>query len=174
MTDKQQNIHIIATGGTIDSKFHAPTESSKVKENSGIEQFLNNIIQPHFSYKLDQICMLDSGDITDKIRSDIINLIENSPSSKILITHGTNTMVETLEYIQNELQIKNKTIILTGSMIPMDGFCPTDGGFNLGYAIANIEAIGFGVYIAMNGKIFKPNEVNKNFKIGRFECKETK
>jgi L-asparaginase len=172
MTDKTQDIHIIATGGTIDSKFDPPTEGSKVKEKSGIDKFLKGVIQPHFTYILEEICMLDSGEITNSIRSDIVDKIKESPSCKFIITHGTNTMVETLEYIQDNLNEYNKTVILTGSMIPMDGFCPTDGGFNLGYSLGQIQNVKPGIYIAMNGNLFGAKEVRKNFDIGRFEYTE--
>jgi len=165
------NIHIIATGGTIDSKFHAPKEGSLVKNETGIPAFLSDIIQPHFTFSTTQLCMLDSGDITDTIREQIVDIIHTCEEQYILITHGTNTMTETLSYITNKLESTTKTIILTGAMIPLDGFCSTDSGFNLGYAIAKLEELPAGVYIAMNGKIFENGKVEKNFGIARFEDK---
>ncbi|HPD83164.1 MAG: asparaginase domain-containing protein [Alphaproteobacteria bacterium] len=172
MTDKQENIHIIATGGTIDSKFFAPKEGSKVKDKSGIPDFLKNIINNHFDFTFDQFVMLDSSDITDDIRAALAQKIQETNSNKVLITHGTNTMSETLEYLDKRLFGTKKTIILTGAMIPMDGFCPTDGGFNLGYAIGQLQNLPSGVYIAMHGNIFKAGEAEKNFQIARFEYKK--
>jgi len=127
MPENKQHIHFIATGGTIDSKFYAPKEGSKVKENSGIPDFLKNIITPHFHFTFDQYVMVDSSDITDSIRAELVSKIKNSEHNKFIITHGTNTMSETLDYLTNALKEENKTVILTGSMIPMEGFCPTDG-----------------------------------------------
>jgi len=169
MTNHKENIHIIVTGGTIDSKFHAPKEGSLVKEHSGIPQFLNETIVPHFTFTFDQFVMLDSSDITDQIRDELIVKINNCNFDKILITHGTNTMTETLKYLSAKLEGTEKTIFLTGAMIPLDGFCPTDSGFNLGYAIAQLQNHSKGFYISMNGAVFKTNEVEKNFKISRFE-----
>ena len=166
---KKNKIHIIATGGTIDSKFYAPTESSLVKQESGIPSFLDMIIKPHFYFSFDQHIMVDSNDITNQVRDSLIEKIKNSPSDKILITHGTNTLTQTLHYFTEKLTNTPKTIFLTGSMIPMDGFCPTDGGFNLGFAIANLINYPAGVYIAMNGAVFADGDVKKNFDIARFE-----
>ena len=166
---KKENIHIIATGGTIDSKFNPSTESTKVKPQSGIPDFINNIIQPHFTFSFEQLVMVDSSEITDSIRAEIISKIENSSANKIIILHGTNTMVETLNYLEENNHNKEKIIFLTGSMIPLDGFTPTDAGFNLGFAIGTILNHINGNFIAMNGKIFSPKAVKKNFDIGRFE-----
>ena len=165
-------IHLIATGGTIDSVFHAPKEGSLVKEKTGLPNFLNTVVMPHFNIKTTQLCMVDSGDITDDHRGQMVRIIQDEPEHKFLITHGTNTMTETLSYLDKELSSTQKTVILTGSMIPLEGFSPTDSGFNLGYAIAHLEHLTSGVYLAMNGKLFKNNEVKKNFQIARFEHKE--
>ncbi len=166
-----QTIHIIATGGTIDSKFYPPTESSKVKENSGIKDFLDLTINPHFSFFVEELCMLDSSKINNTILDDLIKSIEKSECDKILITHGTNTMTETLSYLNQNIPQISKAIILTGSMIPLEGFTPTDAGFNLGYAIAQLQNLKEGIYICMNGKIFETGNVLKNFEIARFEEK---
>ena len=174
MTENKETIHIIATGGTIDSKFYAPKESSRVKKDSGIPNFLNEIISPHFDFTFDQFVMVDSSDITDNIRDDLVKKINNCKSNKIIITHGTNTMTETLNYLSEKLTCCNKAVFLTGAMIPLDGFCPTDSGFNLGYAIAQLQNYKSGVYIAMNGAVFKPNQVKKNFDVARFEFADTK
>lgn len=169
MNNNINHIHLITTGGTIDSKFFPPTESTKVREKSIIPDFLNQIIKPHFQITHRNISMLDSSEITDSIRDDIISEIKTCDANNILITHGTNTMSETLDYLSARIEKTDKTIILTGSMIPMDGFCPTDGGFNLGFAIAKFQVIEKGIYLAMNGKIFETEKVKKDFSLGRFE-----
>ncbi len=171
MTAQEDKIHIIVTGGTIDSKFHAPTESSLVKTESGIPKFLTEIIQPYFNFSFEQVCMVDSSDISDEIRDKIFQSIRQTTCTKILITHGTNTMSETLSYLSEKLSNPDKTVVITGAMIPLEGISPTDSGFNLGFAIAKLLELPSGVYLSMNGKIFRPNEVKKNFDIARFEEK---
>ena len=168
----KNHIHIIATGGTIDSKFYPPTEKNIVHDESRIPVFLTDIIKPHIDFSFEQVAMVDSTDITDQLRQKIGQSIDNSEHKKILITHGTNTMTETLRYLQKNLKHSDKVIILTGAMIPLDGYVPTDAGFNLGYAIAQLENKNAGIYIAMNGKLFENGHVVKNFTLGRFEFKD--
>ncbi len=111
--------------------------------------------------------MLDSKEITQEIRETLVKAIQRSTAQKILIVHGTDTMVETLEYLENK--ITNKTLILTGSMIPLKQFILSDGGFNLGYALAQLQTLENGSYLCMNAQTFKAGEVQKDFKNARFE-----
>jgi len=115
-----------------------------------------------------EVCMKDSRDITPIELKSILHAIEKSECKKIIITHGTYTMPDTARYIEANLKNNNKTIILTGSMIPLDGFTLSDGGFNLGYAMSQLEILEPGVYLAMNGKVFTPGETMKITKEGRF------
>jgi L-asparaginase len=88
---------------------------------------------------------------------------------RILITHGTDTMAETASLLESK--VKNKTIVLTGAMVPYK-FGSSDGLFNLGSALAFVQSLPHGVYVAMNGKIFKGNNVRKNKATGEFELLE--
>lgn len=172
MSENKQHIHIIATGGTIDSVF-SPKEYKPIpKESSGIEEFIQNYIKPHFETSLSTVSMIDSLYMTDDIRADILKIIEESNQNLILITHGTDGMIDSAKYIEQNLKDKNKTIIFIGSMIPLTGFSPSDAGFNLGFAIGNLLNLISGVYISMNGKIFTPDNVQKNIDKSRFEFKE--
>ncbi len=110
--------------------------------------------------------MIDSCDMTDEDREIIVKNCENVPEKKIIITHGTDTIVETAKILANS--ITDKTIILTGAMIPYT-FGSSDGLFNLGSAIAFVQTLPVGVFIAMNGRYFKWDNVRKNKKIGEFE-----
>ena len=172
MSEKQQHIRIIATGGTIDSKFHAPTEGKIIKNESGIPDYLNEIIHPHFTYKFKKVIMIDSLDMLDEHRYKIIEEINKTDTNKIIVTHGTDTMIETAKFIEDKISDIQKTIILVGSMIPLDGFYHSDAPFNIGYAIAQVQACKPGVYICMNAHCFTPQEAIKNISIARFEFKD--
>jgi len=169
MTDNKDTIHIIATGGTIDAHF-SPKEYKPVpNEESIIEDFIKNFIKPHFDMKTSTVSMIDSLYMTKEIRGNILETIKKSNHDKILITHGTDGMIDTAKFIYDES--KNRAIILTGAMIPLKGFSPSDAGFNLGFAIGNLLNINSGLFIAMNGKIFTPDNIVKNLEQSRFEDK---
>jgi L-asparaginase len=98
----------------------------------------------------------------------MINAINKSPAKNIIITHGTYTMPDTARFIASRIKNNTKIIILTGSMIPLLGFSPSDAGFNLGFALGQFDSLTPGVYVAMNGQIFTPLEVVKLVSQGRF------
>ncbi len=162
-------IHFIITGGTIDSHFDPARATTVVNKKTILPQYLEKTIKSYVDATFEEICMLDSRELTDEIREQIIQAIQTSKSKKILITHGTDTMPETARFIAKGLGKTDKTIILTGSMIPIKEFAMSDAGFNLGYAIANVQSAPAGVYIAMNARLFTAEQVVKNKKIGRFE-----
>lgn len=112
--------------------------------------------------------MKDSRDIIKKDLKKILQTIEESSYQKIIITHGTYTMPDTGRFLEANLKRKDQVIIITGSMIPLNGFSPSDGPFAIGYAIAKIQDLEPGIYICMNGKIFSPKEVMKVNKEGKF------
>ncbi|MEK9132655.1 MAG: asparaginase domain-containing protein [Patescibacteria group bacterium] len=116
-----------------------------------------------------EICMKDSRDLTPQDVELVCKTVEKSQHTKIIITHGTYTMPDTAKYLKENLKRKDQTIILTGSLIPIHGFSSSDGGFNLGYAVAQLEHLPAGVYLCMNGQVFEAGKVKKNVKEGRFE-----
>jgi len=115
------------------------------------------------------VSMIDSLYMTDDIRTDILKTIKKSNCSKVLITHGTDGIIDTANFIQTSAI--DKAIILTGAMIPLKGFSPSDAGFNLGFAIGNLLNLRSGVFISMNGKVFTPDKTIKNSEVSRFEDK---
>lgn len=165
------NLHFILTGGTIDAFYNAINQTATPNINSAIPDYLNEYIQPYDEISYNQICMKDSRDITDTDRANIVKDIEQTLANKIIITHGTDTMQITAEYILNALELPQKTIILTGSMVPLKGFANNDSAFNLGYAMASAKTLRPGVYIAMHGHIFYAGRVTKNKNRARFEVK---
>ena len=110
--------------------------------------------------------MIDSLKMTDDERDYIINKCKSENNNKIVITHGTDTMVETALQLGNV--INNKTIVITGAMIPFK-FGSSDGLFNMGSALSYVQSLSDGVYLAMNGQIFNPKNVKKNKRLGIFE-----
>ena len=114
------------------------------------------------------VCMKDSRAINEQDLKEILEAIEKSSSTKIIVTHGTYTMPDTARYVKANLKRNDQTIILTGSMIPIQGFAPSDGPFSLGYAYAEVLRLSPSVYIAMNGRIFNAEEATKIISEGRF------
>ena len=112
--------------------------------------------------------MKDSRSLNTKDLQNILKSTEDSTSKKIIITHGTYTMPDTARYLVANLKRKDQIIILTGSMIPITGFSPSDAPFNLGYSIASLKTLNPGVYVCMNGQIFDPKEVFKRISEGKF------
>jgi L-asparaginase len=112
------------------------------------------------------VMMLDSLEMTDADRQIILENCRKSSEGKIVITHGTDTMVDTAKVLGEN--IKDKTIVLTGAMIPY-AFGSSDGLFNLGSALSFVQALPPGVYIAMNGRYFTWDNVRKNRERGEFE-----
>lgn len=110
--------------------------------------------------------MVDSLEMTDEDRDLIVHQCNNCDETQIVITHGTDTMADTAKIIAQK--INNKTIILTGAMIPIK-FGSSDGLFNLGSALAFAQTLPAGVYVAMNGRCFNWDNVRKNKQTGVFE-----
>ena len=159
-----KKIRIIVTGGTFDKEYNDINGELYFK-NSHVQNMLE-LGRSRLDLNIRTLMMIDSCDMTEEDRYIIAKNCEKSSEKKIIITHGTDTMVETAKILSNS--IKDKTIILTGAMIPYT-FGSSDGLFNLGSAIAFVQILPAGVYIAMNGKFFNWDNVRKNKKIGEFE-----
>ena len=157
-------VMIFVTGGTFDKEYNELNGSLFFKDTH-----VNGILKDarcETAYELRTLMMMDSRDMTEAERRIILENCRTTPHTSIVITHGTDTMVETAKLIA--ANIKNKTIVLTGAMIPYK-FGSSDGTFNLGQAIAYAKAMPHGVYIAMNGHCFNHDNVRKNRQIGKFE-----
>jgi L-asparaginase len=163
MTNKP--IRLFITGGTIDCVYYRPkTDKWKFKETY-IPKMLKQarVAYPVFVEKL---MLKDSREIIDKDRELILKKCKECKEDKIVITHGTFTMADTARFLGK--RIKNKTIILVGSMIPFNEQ-KSDALFNLGCAITAAQTLKKGTYITMNGKIFLSHNVRKNIRLGKFE-----
>jgi L-asparaginase len=117
--------------------------------------------------ELRTLMMIDSLEMTGADRDIIIGQVRSVPEHRVVITHGTDTMVETAQAISS-VAIPGKTVVLTGAMIPYK-FGSSDGLFNLGSALAFAQSLPPGVYVAMNGRCFTAGSVRKNRDTGIFE-----
>jgi len=157
-------IKLFATGGTFDKEFNEINGGLEFKKTNLYE--LLELGRCKLDIKIETLMMIDSLKMSDAERNYIIEKCKKENTHKIVITHGTDTMVETAEVLAKN--IKDKTIILTGAMIPIK-FGSSDGLFNLGSALSFVQILEPGVYITMNGRYFNWDNVRKNKKIGVFE-----
>ncbi len=157
-------IRIIVTGGTFDKEYNMIDGSLHFKETHLPE--ILKLGRCTVDYSLRTVMMIDSLEMGDEDRALIANSAKKCKQEKIIITHGTDTMTETAAYLAKEKI--DKTIVLFGAMIPYK-FGASDALFNLGSAIAYVQTLTPGVYIVMNGKHHKWDEVTKNKKTGFFE-----
>jgi L-asparaginase len=167
MNNQDSKIHFILTGGTIDSKWKATMDTITPNEHSVIPEYIGGL-KLYKDFDFTEVCMKDSRSLTPEDVTVILNTIENSPNTKIIITHGTYTMPDTARFLKANLKRKNQTIILTGSMAPLKGFDASDAPFSLGFAYSKVQELPAGVYLCMNGAIFSPEEAAKNISEGKF------
>ncbi len=164
------SVHFILTGGTIDKAYDTVTETPQPGTSSVVPDYFTSKIKPHVDVSFENICLLDSNDITEEIREKILIAIQNSKTTKIIIVHGTSAMTDTADYLLNTLDKEHgKTIVMVGSMIPMKEFAMSDAGFNLGYAMAQVQNMDSGIYICMHAKTFEAGSVHKDTTQARFE-----
>jgi len=160
-------IGIFVTGGTFDKEYNELAGTLAFKATHLPEML--RLGRSRVDVSIRTLMMLDSLDMTDADRAVIVEQCRHAPESRLLITHGTDTMVETAGALARELAASaGKTIVLTGAMIPY-AFGSSDGLFNLGSALSFVQVLPPGVYIAMNGRCFDWNRVRKNRKTGVFE-----
>ncbi len=156
-------IQIFTVGGTIDKEYFDQKSRYEVGEPKIVDIFREANVT--FRFQLESIMKKDSLEMTEADRELIRQKVQNAESDKIIITHGTDTMVRTANTLQG---IEHKTIVLTGSMAPAR-FKSSDAAFNVGAAAAAVQALPPGVYIVANGRIFDPTKIRKNREANRFE-----
>lgn len=159
-------IKILITGGTFDKEYNE-IDGSLLFKKTHIYQMLSSG-RCKIEVSIRTVMLMDSLDMTEIDRQMIADYAKDSEENNIVITHGTDTMVETAKVIAKKSDIKHKTIVLTGAMVPYV-FGSSDGLFNLGSAIAFAQTLPPGVYITMNGKSFTYDNVKKNKETGEFE-----
>ena len=158
------SVRILVTGGTFDKEYDEITGELYFKDTHMRE--ILELGRSKLEVKIRTLMLIDSLEITDADRNLILENCKAVDESQIVITHGTDTMTITAKVLASANL--GKTIVLTGAMIPYK-FGSSDGLFNFGGALAFVQALGPGVYIAMNGRVFDWDKVIKNKKTGVFE-----
>jgi L-asparaginase len=160
-----EEIQVYVTGGTFDKDYNFITGELYFKDTHLNAMFDRGRCTVDIDVKT--LMMVDSLEISDADREIIAYSCGNNKNSRIIITHGTDTMVKTAAYLAGKNL--NKTIVITGAMIPYAFGNSSDGFFNLGAALAFVQTLPIGVYVAMNGRYFEWNNVRKNRATGYFE-----
>lgn len=161
---EEQAIRIFVTGGTFDKEYNELNGTLFFQDSHVPEMLrLGRCLAP---VEMRTLMMVDSLEMTDDDRQLIAEHCRGARERRIVITHGTDTMVETAAWLAQ--RVEGKTIVLTGAMVPYK-FGSSDGLFNLGSALAFVQTLGPGVYIAMNGRCYASGKVRKNRSRGVFE-----
>lgn len=158
------HITIFTTGGTIDKVYFDAKSNYEVGE-----PLIGEILQEanvNFDFDVHTLFQKDSLDLTDADRFVIVENVRECADQHIVITHGTDTMVDTAQAIQ--AAGTGKTVVLVGALNPAR-FRSSDAIFNIGFAMAAVQALDPGVYLAMNGQVFTPDHVRKNRAANQFE-----
>jgi len=170
--DIDRKIRLIITGGTFDKKYDAIKGILDFKDTHLPE--IINVVRPNAGVSLENKILIDSLEMTDEHRKEIVDSCKESPEDLIIITHGTDTMAKTAELAGRLMQqnpagrLKGKTVVFTGAMVPYT-ISGSDALFNLGTAFSAVQILNPGVYIVMNASVFNWDNVKKNKEQGRFE-----
>jgi L-asparaginase len=162
------HITILTTGGTIDKVYFDAKSDYEVGD-----PLIGEILQEanvNFDFDVHTLFQKDSLDLTDADRFVIVEAVRECADQHIVITHGTDTMVDTARAIEEAET--GKTVVLVGALNPAR-FRSSDAIFNIGFAMAAVQARGPGVYIAMNGQVFSPGSVCKNRAANQFETTQS-
>jgi L-asparaginase len=161
-------IRILVTGGTFDKDYNE-LKGSLFFHNTHVPEMLRRG-RCKVDVAVQTLMMMDSLDMLDAHRAQIVEACALAPESRIVVTHGTDTIVETARTLAtNRSTFEDKTVVLTGAMVPY-AFGSSDGLFNLGSAISFVQVLPAGVYVAMNGRYFEWDRVRKNTETGVFEA----
>lgn len=156
-------IRFLTTGGTID-KIYFDAKSRFEVGDSQVRHILAEGLAG-FDFDVVSLFQKDSLDLTEDDRAELRRYIEADDARRYIVTHGTDTMVETAKALEG---IPERTIVLTGALSPAR-FKSTDAVFNVGLAVGAVQTVAPGVYIAMNGEVFPSGDVRKNREQNRFE-----
>jgi L-asparaginase len=162
-------IRIVVTGGTFDKEYDELSGRLYFKDTHLPEMLARG--RCRLDVMIDTVMMVDSLDLDDPGREMIVERCRTCAETAVLITHGTDTMVETARALA-AAHLTTKTIVLTGAMIPY-AFGSSDGLFNLGSALSFVQVLRPGVYVAMNGQHFAWDRVEKNKATGMFQATST-
>lgn len=155
----------IQTGGTIDKDYPHTTKGWAFEFGEPATRRILERLDPSFEYEIVTAFQKDSLEITTEDRKSLAALIAAHPAKKIIITHGTDTLIETAHYLAQEIQ--DRVIVLTGAMRP-ERFTNSDAPINLGAAIATANLFSTGVFISMHGVVKPYDEIQRDLSTGKF------
>ena len=158
-------IRIVVTGGTFDKEYDELRGRLYFQDTHVPEMLAKG--RSRVAVAIETLLMIDSLEMTDADRTRVVERCRSCDETRVVVTHGTDTMVETAGALA-AASLDHKTIVLTGAMIPY-AFGSSDGLFNLGSALSFAQVLPPGVYVAMNGQYFRWDEVRKNRDVGVFE-----
>lgn len=162
-------LRILVTGGTFDKEYDELGGRLFFRETHLPEMLERG--RSRLEVAVETVFMMDSLEMDESHRAAILAACRRAPESRLVVTHGTDTMVESAAVLARGLEGSGKTIVLTGAMVPY-AFGSSDGLFNLGSALSFAQALPAGVFLAMNGRVFPWNGVRKNRALGVFEAVE--
>jgi L-asparaginase len=157
-------ILFIQTGGTIDKNYPKKIKGYAFEIDEPAVKNILGRIEPSFNFEIISLFKKDSLDLTTEDRKQIKQKCIETDTDKIIITHGTDTMLKTAKSLE---YVKNKTIVLTGALKP-EKFINSDAVFNIGFAIGSIQCLPYGIYIAMNGCVFFWKDCIRDITSGKF------
>jgi L-asparaginase len=162
-------IDVISTGGTFDKIYDPIAGELGFPDESHVPEILENAGVDPKKVKHVPLMSIDSLEMTDWHRREIAKTVDRSNATDgIVITHGTDRMIETAEHLSTLDALADRAIMLTGALLPYSIGTRSDASFNLSFALAMVNTTKKGVYIAMHGEVFRPHQVEKDKKIGRF------
>lgn len=159
-------LHVFTTGGTID-KVYFDAKSEYEVGDPQIAEILQ-AVGVGFDWEVQTLLRKDSLDLDEEDRTAIAAAIHACPCRHVMVTHGTDTMVETARTVESYGPLGDKTVVFVGSLSPAR-FKGSDAEFNIGFAVAAAQILSPGVYVAMNGRVFPAKDVQKNRAANRFE-----
>lgn len=161
-----EDVALVVTGGTIDLTYDEPASALRLSKSQVVEMLrIGRVGEPQLGVSVHVPMLVDSSDMTDEHRLALLASCTSVPERRIVVTHGTNTMTTTAEFLQ--AKAIGKTIVLTGSIVPF-ALRDSDSMFNLGTAVAFAQSLPPGVYIAMNGRSFVAGRVAKDWSTRTF------
>jgi L-asparaginase len=159
-------LHILTAGGTIDKVYFDRLSEYEVGDPQIVD--ILETAGVAFDWDVETLLRKDSLEFTDEDRRTVARAVHDCPCRHILVTHGTDSMAETARAVEAHGELGDKTVVFVGSLSPAR-FKGTDAEFNIGFAVAAVQILPPGVYVAMNGRGFRAGEVRKNREANRFE-----
>ena len=159
-------ILFVQTGGTIDKDYPKKTKGWGFEISTPAFDRVLSKLKLSFEYDAVTLFQKDSQDISDADRMQLRDFLRDTEFEKIIITHGTDTIIETARFIQN---VSGKTIVFTGAFLP-EKFKESDADFNLGMAVAAVQNFPEGVFVCLNGIVCSAEKIKRDMNTGKFNC----